>query len=52
MNFSRPGKENGRFHNGRTKSQERRLMMDLVFVLAIIGFFGLCIAYTYAFDRI
>jgi hypothetical protein len=52
VNSSRPGKENGRFHNGRTKSQERRLMMDLVFVLAIIGFFGLCIAYTYAFDRI
>jgi len=26
--------------------------MDLVYVLAIIGFFGLCIAYTYAFDRI
>ena len=50
--FSPPGKENGGFHNDRIKSQERRLMMDLVFVLAIIGFFGLCVAYTYAFDRI
>jgi len=27
-------------------------MMDFVFVLVIIGFFGLCIGYTYAFDRI
>jgi len=27
-------------------------MMDLVYVLAIIGFFALCIAYTHAFDRI
>jgi len=26
--------------------------MDLVFVAAIIGFFVLCIAYTYAFDWI
>jgi len=26
--------------------------MDIVFVLAIVGFFGLCVAYTYAFDRI
>jgi len=26
--------------------------MDLVFVLAIVGFFGLCVAYTYAFDWI
>ncbi|MGA2034358.1 MAG: hypothetical protein ABSG68_19100 [Thermoguttaceae bacterium] len=34
------------------KAQERRFMMDLVFVLAIIGFFGLCIGYAYAFDRI
>jgi hypothetical protein len=28
------------------------LPMDIVFVLAIVGFFGLCVAYTYAFDRI
>jgi len=27
-------------------------MMDFVFTLAIIGFFGLSVAYTYAFDRI
>jgi len=27
-------------------------MMDLIFVLALIGFFGLSVAYTYAFDRI
>jgi len=27
-------------------------MMDLVFVLAIIGFFALSVAYTYAFERI
>jgi len=27
-------------------------MMDFVYVLAIVGFFGLCVAYTYAFDRI
>jgi len=26
--------------------------MDLVFVLAIIGFFGVSVAYTYAFDWI
>jgi len=26
--------------------------MDLVFVLAIVGFFGLCVGYTYAFDWI
>ena len=45
-------KENGGFHNGSIKSPEHRLMMDLVFVLAIIGFFVLCIGYTYAFDRI
>ena len=48
----RQGKENGGLHNDRIKSQERRPMMDLVYVLAIIGFFALCIAYTYAFDRI
>jgi hypothetical protein len=36
----------------RIKSQERRLMMDLVFVLAIIGFFALCVGYAHAFDRI
>jgi hypothetical protein len=46
------GKENGGFHNDKINSQERRLMMDLVFVLAIIGFFGLCVGYAYAFDRI
>ena len=40
------------FTHDRIKSQERRLMMDLVYVLAIVGFFALCIAYTYAFDRI
>jgi hypothetical protein len=38
--------------NGRLKSQERRLMMDVIFVLALIGFFALSVAYTYAFDRI
>ena len=38
------GKEN--------KSQEQQPRMDLVYVLAIIGFFGLCIGYAYAFDRI
>ena len=26
-------------------------MMDLVYVLAIIGFFALCIAYTHAFNQ-
>ena len=31
---------------------EPRLMMDLIFVLAIIGFFALCVGYTHAFDRI
>ena len=46
------GKENGSLQNNRIKSQERRPMMDLVYVLAIIGFFALCIAYTHAFDRI
>ena len=50
--ISHDPEKNGGFHNDGIKSQERRLMMDLVFVLAIIGFFGLCIAYTYAFDRI
>ncbi len=45
-------KENGGVHNHRIESRERRLMMDLVYVLAIVGFFALCIAYTYAFDRI
>ena len=39
-------------HYDRTKSPERPLMMDLVYVLAIIGFFALCVTYTYAFDRI
>ena len=34
------------------KSQEHRLMMDLVYVAAIVGFFAVCVAYTYAFDRI
>jgi len=46
------GRKNGGLHHDRIKSQERRLMMDLVYVLAIVGFFGLCVAYTYAFDRI
>jgi hypothetical protein len=50
--FSPPGKETGRLHNNRVKSQEHRLMMDLIFVLAIVGFFGLSVAYAYAFDRI
>ena len=50
--FHEHGKENGGLHNDRIKSQEHRPMMDLVYVLAIIGFFGLCVAYTYAFDRI
>jgi len=26
--------------------------MDLVFVLAIVGFFALCVGYTYVFDWI
>jgi len=46
------GRKNGGLHSDRIKSQERRPMMDLVYVLAIVGFFGLCIAYTHAFDRI
>jgi flagellar biogenesis protein FliO len=50
--ISPPGKENGGFHNDSNKSQEHRLMMDLIFVLALIGFFALCVGYTYAFDRI
>ena len=50
--FTTKRKENGSLQNNRIKSQERRPMMDLVYVLAIVGFFGLCIAYTYAFDRI
>jgi len=53
LTLSRPrGKENGGLHNDRIKSQERQLMMDLIYPLVIIGFFGLCVAYTYAFDRI
>jgi hypothetical protein len=52
VNCSPPGKETGGFRNDKTNSQERRLMMDLVFVLAIVAFFGVCVAYTYAFDRI
>ena len=51
VNFSHGG-ENDSLHNQKTKSQGRWLMMDLVFVLTIIGFFVVCIAYTYAFDRI
>ena len=50
--FTTKGKENGGLHNDRIKSQERQPMMDLIYVLVIIGFFGLCIAYTHAFDRI
>jgi hypothetical protein len=30
----------------------RRRAMDLVFVLAIVGFFALCVGYTYVFDWI
>ena len=45
-------KNGGGFHNDRIKPQERPHMMDLVFPLAIIGFFALCVGYTYAFDRI
>ncbi|MGO9115691.1 MAG: hypothetical protein ACLP9L_41320 [Thermoguttaceae bacterium] len=53
MNRSRQlGTKNGGLYNNRIKSQERRPMMDFVYVMAIIGFFGLCIAYTFAFDRI
>jgi hypothetical protein len=39
-------------HTDSNNAQERRPMMDLVYVLAIIGFFSLCVAYTHAFDRI
>ena len=42
----------GGFHNDKINFQERRPMMDIVFVLAIIGFFALCVGYAYAFDRI
>jgi hypothetical protein len=26
--------------------------MDLIYLAAIVGFFAVCVAYTYAFDRI
>jgi hypothetical protein len=52
VNYSPTWKKHGGFRNDRIKSEEHRLMMDLVFVLAIVGFFGVCVAYTYAFDRI
>ena len=45
-------KANGGFDHERINFQERRLMMDLVFVLVIIGFFAACVAYAHAFDRI
>jgi hypothetical protein len=45
-------KSNGGFDHNRINFQERRLMMDLVFVLVIIGFFAACVAYAHAFDRI
>jgi hypothetical protein len=52
VTLSPPGQKSGGLHHGRINFQERRLMMDLVFVLASIGFFGLSVAYAYAFDRI
>ncbi len=51
-NLSPRVEENGGLQLDLFKSQEHRLMMDLVYVAAIVGFFAVCVAYTYAFDRI
>jgi hypothetical protein len=51
-NLSPHVEENGGLQLDPFKSQEHRLMMDLIYLAAIVGFFAVCVAYTYAFDRI
>lgn len=38
--------------DSRPSPIERKPPVDLVYAAAIVGFFVICIAYTYAFDRI
>ncbi|WP_274598244.1 hypothetical protein [Rhizobium sp. CFBP 8752] len=35
-----------------TNNQDSRTMMDLILVAATVGFFGLCLVYTRACDRL
>jgi hypothetical protein len=46
------GRETAGSYVTSNKSQEGWLMMDMVYVAAIIGFFVVCVGYTYAIDRI